>query len=155
MSSNRPLMLNEIRYAERLCQRTARLYRHIQAGGVFLSVAAASATLSALSKSVPDWIAIWGAVIFTGVGALLIAMRPSDKAAINESDAKRYAALRARAPALSDDQLRTAIDEARPSDAQEFEALRNVAYNDVVLEVGQPGYVLRLTLPQQVLAALA
>lgn len=155
MSVDRALMLNEVRYAERLCQRTARLYRHVQGTGVFLTVIGGSAILSALAKNLPDFIAYGGAILFTVFGALLIAMRPADKAAMNEADAKRYAALRVRAASLDDKSLRTAIDEARPSDVPEFEALRDVAYNDVAMEVGQPTYKIQLTVPQRLLAAIA
>jgi hypothetical protein len=155
MSATRPMMLNEIRYAERLCQRTARFYRHIQSAGVFLSVVAGSATLSALAKTFPEWVAISGAVVFTLVGAGLICMRPADKAATNETDAKRYSALRARAATLTDEQLRAALDESRVSDTPEFEALRNVAYNDVVIEVGQPTHRMPLTVSQRLLSAFA
>lgn len=148
-------MLNEIRYAERLCQRTARFYRHVQAAATFLTVLGGSAILTSTMRNVPDEVAWIGAAAFTVFGAVMIAMRPADKAAANEADAKRYAALRVRAAHLDDQQLRGAIDEARPADAPEFEALRDVAYNDVVLEVGQPAYRLPLTLPQRVLAAIA
>ena len=155
MSDDRHTMLSEIRYAERLCQRTARLYRHVQALGTGLSVIGGSAALSALSKTTPDWLAIAGAVVFTVAGAMLIAIRPADKAAPNEVDVKRYAALRARASSLDDKALRAAIDEAHLSDAVEVDSLRDVAYNDVAQEVGQPGYKIPLTLPQRMLAAIA
>lgn len=148
-------MLNEIRYAERLCQRTARLYRRVQVTGSFLSVLAGSATLTALAESIPHEVSIVGGVAFAVFGAALLVTRPGDKAAINEIDAKRYAAVRAKASTLDDAALRTAINEARIGDVPEIETLRDVAYNDVALEVGQPSYVVTLNRRQKLLAALA
>jgi hypothetical protein len=155
MSADRAVMLNEIRYAERLCQRTARLYRHVQTAGTWLTIVGGSGALTAMSKALPDWVAIGGAIMFTVAGAMLVAMRPADKAAQNEVDLKRYAALRVKAANLDDKALRAAIDDARPSDAPEFEALREVAYNDVVEEVGQPTYKVPLKRHQRWLAAIA
>jgi hypothetical protein len=113
MSDERAVILGEIRYAERLCQRTARLYRHVQSFGTWLAVIGGSGTLAALSNSVPGWVLITGALTLAATGAALIAMRPADKAAINEAEAKRYAALRARAGNLEDTALRAALEEAR------------------------------------------
>ena len=47
------------------------------------------------------------------------------------------------------------LRDARLSDAVEVDSLRDVAYNDVAQEVGQPGYKIPLTLPQRMLAAIA
>jgi hypothetical protein len=88
-------------------------------------------------------------------GAIAVAVRPADKAAQNELDVKRYAALRAKSSGMEDDLLRQSIDEARNSDAAEIEALRDVAYNDVVQEVGRPDYSVPLSLQQRLIAALA
>lgn len=155
MSDVRAVTLNEVRYAERLCQRTARLYRHIQTFGTWLTVIGGSGTLAALAKSAPDLLPIAGAIVFTVAGAALIAIRPADKAAINESEAKRYATLRARAAALDDNALRVALEEARQSDAAEVESLRDIAWNDVVDEVGQSSQKVPLSIPKRVLAAIA
>jgi cation transport regulator ChaB len=155
MSNERAITLNEIRYAERLCQRTARLYRHLQSFGTWLAVAGGSGTLAALANNVPGWIPITGAIVFAATGAALIAMRPADKAANNEADAKRYATLRTRAIYLDDTALRTALEEARQSDVAEVESLRDVAWNDVAQEVGQGDKQVTLSIQQRFLAALA
>ena len=155
MLEARALILNEIRYAQRLCQRTARLYRHVQTFGTVVTVIGASAALSALSSSFPGWVAVAGATLSTIFGAVLLAVRPADKAAANEVDAKRYAGLKAKDATLDDAALQAALDEARAADAVEFESLRNVAYNDVVLELGQPGYLIPLRLHQKMLQAIA
>jgi hypothetical protein len=155
MSDERTVTLNDIRYAERLCQRTARLYRRMQWFGAVGSVIAAGATLSALTDLFPEQVSVVGGILFAIFGASLLVTRPGDKAAMNELDAKRYAAVRAKAPSLDDKALRMALDEARISDAPEIETLRDVAYNDVAREVGNPDYCVPLNSRQKLLAALA
>jgi hypothetical protein len=145
----------EIRYAERICQRTARFYRRLQAFGTWLTVVSGSATLSVLLKTVPDWVAIFGALVFAVTGAALLAIRPSDKAAQNEADQRKYANLRIDAADMDLEQLQIALDKAKPSDVPEIEPLRDVAYNDVVTEYGRADCVTPLRMHQRILAALA
>lgn len=153
----RLILLNEVRYAERLCQRTARLYRRVQSAGTFLTVLGGSATLSSLSSQVPPWVAIAGAAAFTVFGALLLTVRPADKAASNEADCRRYAKVRAEAASASTstEQLRVALQKARESDTAEVESLRAVAFNDVMQEIGQEREAIPLRPTQKLLAALA
>ena len=155
MSNDRAIIFSEIRYAERLCQRTARLYRHVQGFGTWLAVIGTSGTLAALANNIPNWVPIAGAIVLASTGAVLIAMRPADKAAISEADAKRYAALRTRGSGLDDKELRAALEEARQSDVAEFESLRDVAWNDVVQEVGHADKKVMLSMPQRFMAAIA
>ncbi len=156
MTPERSNLLNEIRYAERLCQRTARLYRRVQSVTTFLSVLGGSAALSAaVSATMPTWLPVVGACVFAIFGAIAITIRPADKAAQNEQDAKRYAALRAKSHTLEDQALRQALDEARASDVGEIETLRDVAYNDIVREIGKSEAAVHLNFQQKVLAAWA
>lgn len=148
-------LLHQIRYAERICQRTARLYRRAQSTGVWLAVVSGSATLSAISTNVPVAVSAVGAVVLAMTGAALLAMRPADKAAANEADSRKYANLRAGAADMDCDQLLSALEKARASDVQEVEPLRDVAYNDVVAEYGREDCQVPLTRSQRLLAALA
>ena len=148
-------LLNEARYAERLCARTARLYRRAQSVGVFVTVLGGSAAVVSLSGKVPDWLTAAGVACFAVFGAALLAIRPADKAASNEADARRYAKLRSDAASMSVEQLAVALNKARETDTSEIEPLRDVAYNDVVREIGRPDVVLPLNLTQRLLAALA
>ena len=153
---NRPVLMNEIRYAERLCQRTARFYRHVQAMNTFLSVVGGSTAVSAtFATGLPAWIQITGACTFAIFGGLNIAMRPADKAAQNEMDAKRYAALRLKAISMDDATLQLALQEARVGDTAEVESLRDVAFNDVLNEIGQTGLLIPLSLRQRAFACVA
>lgn len=145
----------EIRYAERICQRTARFYRRLQVFGTWLAVVSGSATLSVLLKTVPHWVAILGALVFAATGAALLAIRPADKAAQNEADQRKYATLRIDAADMNSQQLQLALDKAKASDVPEIEPLRDVAYNDVVTEYGRADCVAPLRMHQRILAALA
>ena len=155
MSDTIQQLRSEARYSERLCQRTARLYRRVQTTGTFLTIIGGSGTLAALVKDVPVWVPTSGAILLAVMGAALIAIRPSDKAAANESDAKRYSALLASSTSMSEDELRRALEVARQSDAVEVEPLRNVAYNDVVLEIGADSAKVPLGRTERLFAMLA
>ena len=148
-------MMSRIRYAERLCERTARLYRRIQAFGTFATVVGGSAVLSALSPAIPQWVSLAGGCAFALFGAAMIAVRPGDRAAANEADVRRYARLRHESTRMDDAVLEAALHKAAESNAPEVESLRNVAYNDVARELGREDVAFRLTWPQRVMAALA
>lgn len=147
--------INEARYAERLCLRTARLYRHLQAFGTFGTVFAGSAAMGAALGSVPQALAPWGAMAFAAFGAALLAIRPADKAAANEADARRYAKVRTEAATLDAAAARQLLDKARETDAAEVESLRDVAYNDVLAEIGRPDLAIPLGVGKRMLAAIA
>jgi hypothetical protein len=155
MDKDKTILLGEIRYAERLCLRTARLYRHIQATSVFLSVIGGSAVISSASGNLPAWVPVAGGAMLAIFGAMNLAMRPADKAVANEVDAKRYAKLRTSAQSMSASELQTALEAARESDVQEVESLREVAYNDLVREIGREDESIPLRMHQKLLSALA
>lgn len=153
--SEREIITGEIRYAIRLCQRTARLYRRIQTFGVFLSIVGGSAVVVSSAMTVPHFITYAGSLLLAIAGAALVAVRPADKAANNEADVRRYQALMAKLPALEDDALSAALDEAHQGDAQEVEPLRNVAYNDVVTEIGRADKAVPLSFSERALKMIA
>ena len=145
-------LLKEVRYSERLCTRTARLYRHLQTAGTTMSIIGGSAVVvGALQPS----IAPIGAAVVAVFGAALIAVRPADKAAVNEVESRKYAKLRTEARDMNPEQLETALNKTRESDVAEVEALRFVAYNDLADEIGQPSYKYKLTALQKLVGALA
>lgn len=148
-------LLNEVRYAERLCQRTARLYRRIHTTTVFLSVLGGSGVVSAVGGSMPAWMPITGGVLLAVFGAVNLAVRPADKAAANEGDAKRYAQLRSAGQAMTTEELQTALNKAHESDTSEVESLREVAYNDLAHEIGRSDAIIPLRAHQKLLSALA
>lgn len=148
-------LTHEARYAQRLCERTARLYRRAQTVGVFLSVLGGSAAISASANWWPAWVPAAGAVALALVGGAMLAVRPGEKAAQNEGDVRKYAELLRQAPGLDDVALTEALAKARLTDVPELETLRQVAYNDLVVEVGTPELAAPLTVSQRLLSAVA
>lgn len=148
-------LVAEIRYAIRLCQRTARLYRRVQTLGTFVSIIGGSAIMAGLYAAMPTSVTLAGMALMAASGAALIAIRPADKAAQNEADIKRYQTLMAKASALNAEQLQGAIDEAHQGDAPEIEGLRNVAYNDVMREINREDQSIPLSSNERLLKALA
>jgi hypothetical protein len=150
-SLTRPELQAQIRYAQVLAQRTARLYRRAQTVGTFFAVVSGSAVLFAA----PDAARLAALAVLALAGAALLAVRPADKAAANEADAKRYADLMHASHDLPLDQLPAAIAAAHRSAAQEVEPLREVAYQQVLREIGRPDYLIPLTFSQRFVGALA
>jgi hypothetical protein len=101
------------------------------------------------------WMALAGTVTLAVFGALNLSIRPETKAAANEADAKRYAQLRTAASDMTTAQLAAALQRARETDAPEVETLRDVAYNDLAIEIGRPDAMIRLSPLQKLLSAVA
>lgn len=79
----------------------------------------------------------------------------ADKATQNEYDVRRYQALSARAVNMNDKELEQAIEDAHNDDAPEIESLRDVAYNDMVLEFNRPDVLATLSPMQKIPKTLA
>lgn len=148
-------VINQARYAQRLCERTARLYRRLQTACVFVSVIGGSAALAALGQWTPTWLPPLGAAMLALAGAIQLSVRPADKAAANEVDVKRYAELQTQMRTMTWEEASNAFAAAQHADAAEVEPLRDVAYNDVLRETGNAAMALPLRIHQRVLAALA
>lgn len=149
------VLMNEIRYAQRITQRTARLYRRVATFLTFTAIVGSSGLATSLSTALPKWLVVVGAVLLACAGAAALAVRPLEKAILNEQDYKRYTALETQALGMDEAALAAALAKARESDAAEIELLRDVAYNDVVIESGRQDMATKLTTPQRLIAALA
>ena len=143
-----------LRYAQRLCQRTARFYRRLQTTLTFISLLAGSSAVAALAAQLPVPSA-WLLGVFAIFGCINLALRPADKIAANEADVRKYGALLAKVNVVDTATLQQMLDEARLSDTAEIEPLRPVAYNDVVLEVDEPDALIPLSPMQKLMGALA
>lgn len=148
-------LTGEIRYALRLTERTARFYRNIQTVGVFISIIGGSAAVASAVGGVPVVITVIGGILLATSGAALIAIRPADKAAKNEVDVARYRSLMARSVGMNDSALEKALEEAHADDTQEIESLRDIAYNDMVREIGREDEKIELSKFQIFLERLA
>jgi len=98
-----------------------------------------------LTTLFPVWVPIMGGIVFVSMSAALMAIRPADKAAINEADMKRYQALKAKAETMDSSQIAVALEDARTGDCPEIDALRNVAYNDIMKEINREDQSIKLT----------
>ena len=149
------ILMNEIRYAQRITQRTARLYRRLTTFFTFSAIIGGSGLASAMSAAAPEWLVFAGGALLACTGAAALAIRPLEKAILNEQDVKKYSTLETQAVSMDAPALRAELAKARESDAAEVELLRDVAYNDVVVESGRSDLASPLTLPQKLIAALA
>lgn len=154
MDQTKEQLQGEIRYAQRLGQRTARLYRRAQTTFTFLSLVAGSGAIAALSAQMPQ-LTFWLAITFAVFSSVNIAVRPAEKIAANDTDVRKYAALLAKSESIDIHELKKLIAEARQSDAAEVEPLRDVAYNDVMLEINRPDALIRLHSMQKIMGILA
>ena len=148
-------LLSEIRYNERLCTRTARLYRKTSAAMTFFGILGGTAVLSALLQKFPPWVSLSGAAVFAAIGALSVSMKPVEKAIGAEADGKRYTQLKARARQMAPAELREALEKLQENDVPEIESLRMVAFNDTVTERGRPEQAVPLSFRQRFVAMLA
>ena len=108
-----------------------------------MTVLAGASTLTALVPKIYDWVPVFGGLVLAVFGASLVAIRPADKAAIAEVQAKKYREAR-----VATD-LEAAMNKIRESDPHEIESLRQPVYNEVVREVGQDVYAEKLSIRQQ------
>lgn len=154
MDEDKDELYFNFRYAQRLCQRTARFYRRIQTSLIFMSLLAGSSAVAALAAQLPAQSA-WLLATFAVFGCIQLAVRPADRIAANEADMRKYSGLLAKLNLLDAAALQQLLDEARQSDTIEVEHLRPVAYNDVVLEIDEPDALIPLTPMQKLMGALA
>lgn len=120
MDVTKDQLLGEIRYAQRLCQRTARLYRRAPTVFTFLSLLAGSSAIVSLSAKLPFGVTISLAILFAAFGAANVAVRPAEKVAANDADARKYAVLLTKVIPVADvAAVQAMLAEARQSDVPE------------------------------------
>ena len=145
----------EVRYSQRLCQRTARLYRRVRTTSTFLRVTAGSAALVSVASNLPPEFALLSATAFSVFAAVNRAIRPAEWIAQNDSDVQKYAVLLAKSEDLEVPSLRQLIAEAQQTDAPEVEPLRDVAFNDVMREINREDALIPISRAQKFLGAIA
>lgn len=146
---DRAVLLNELRYAERICERQARLYRRGQFVSGWLSIVGATATVAAVASHLPHWAQLTLSMIAAGLGIAFHLMRLGDKAAVIEAQKKIYGGVRTAA------NLEHALDVARSTAPPQLEALRMVCFNDVLREIGRADEVQKLCWWQRLIGAVA
>jgi ABC-type multidrug transport system fused ATPase/permease subunit len=155
MNQTREQFEGEIRYAQILSERTARMYRRLQTVGTFLSIVGMSAVLATALSSMSDAWTLSAAAVFLISTAIMLTVKPAEKVTRWEEDLQRYRDLMARSKTMTLEQLDAALQDVRRSDAPEVAPLREVAFNQMLHEINRADQLIRLTLGQRVLAQLA
>jgi ferritin-like protein len=107
-----------------------------------------------LGKS-PDFAVIAGLVL-SAASVLDRVIDPAHKRAAFIQDYKRYAALKRAVQGKAAEEAEKLLAKAREDDADEIEALRDVAYNDVLKQLGRDSeYLVKLSVFQRIMAAAA
>lgn len=136
MDASRDAVLFNIRYAVRVLERHVRLWRRIDGAVRLVALLAGSAAIGAVGAENRDLALLLG-LAFALFQALEFALRPADVAAQSAAQRKLYAALYARARQSETGALAGAYEALVAEDEVIVpEALRRLAYNDVVRERG-------------------
>lgn len=136
METTRTDTLFNIRYAARVLERHCRLWRRIDGAVRFSAILAGSGAIAALGAQ-NTGLTIAAGVVFAVFQAIEYAVRPAEVAARSMAQGKQYAALLAHQRGLSDEALVDSLEAVRVEDEIiVMDALRRLAYNDVVRERG-------------------
>ncbi len=148
--------LFSLRYAARVLERHARLWRRIDAAVRLAGLLAGSSAFAALMAESRGFTLVFG-VVFAVLQAVEFALRPAEQAAQSIAQRRPYAALAARSEAMDDAGLKAAYLQLHAEDDVIVpESIRTLAYNDVVLEKGcDPAHLNPLDRWQRFVAFLA
>lgn len=136
MQASRFATLFNLRYAGRVLERHARLWRRIDGAVRLAALMAGSSAIAALGAQNQS-AAIGLGLVFAALQAVEFALRPADAAARAMAMRRQYAQLLAREARLDGAALSEAYAElVAADDIVVSEALRRLAYNDVAQERG-------------------
>jgi len=136
MPDPRQTTLFNLRYAARVLERHARMWRRIDAAVRLAALLAGSGAIGAIGAQNSRLALALGAV-FALLQAVEFALRPAGLAARSMAQRKQYASVFARARTTSDEALADAYATLAAEDEVIVpEPLRRLAYNDVVRERG-------------------
>jgi len=152
----RQKLCSEIRYTQRLAQRSARLWWRIDAVGTLTFVLGSSVSVANFVKLLPPFIGASASVITILIATLMVCLRPAQKASLNEADVRKYDELLVlERSGTSTQKLAVLLAKAHQTDAPEIETLRDVAYNDVCSEINRADYACKLSVWQRTMAIMA
>lgn len=128
--------LFELRYAIRVLERQARLWRRLDAMIRFFGLLSGTAAFAAITHASQNLTLSFG-ILFAVLQAVEYTLTPSVKAAAAQYHAKQYAVILAEQSRITPEELRQKLLDVRAQDEiVVFEALRKLAYNDVAQEYG-------------------
>jgi len=152
----RQAICSEIRYTQRLAQRSARLWWRVDALGTLAFVLGSAGAVANLGALLPPFVAVLASVVTVVIAALMVCLRPAQKAVLNDMDVRKYDELRTlERSGTSTQKLAVLLAKAHQTDAPEIEALRDVAYNDVLNEINRADCASKLGLWQRTVAIMA
>ena len=108
-----------------------------------------------LKTSTPGWLVTLIALIWAALHAAGQIMKPGERSALNLHDSRRYSRLRTRHRASKPSTIQRELDKLRETDTPEVESLRDIAWNDVMVESGNTSQVVKLSWFQHVLRYLS
>jgi len=152
----RQKLCSEIRYTQRLAQRSARLWWRIDAIGTLAFVLGSAGAVSNLANLLPSYIAALASFCTVLIAAVMVCLRPAHKASLNDADVRKYSELMTlERSGTSTPKLAALIAKAHQTDAPEIETLRDVAYNDVCNEINRAEHAVKLNFWQRTMSAMA
>ena len=151
IAKERARLLNEVRYAERLCHRTARLYRRIASILAWVTLIGGSSAFLALKHETAGWLVATAGIIWAALHALDQVMKPAAKSALNLHDSKRYSRLMTQHRKSLPTTIQRELDKLRENDGLEVESMRDIAWNDVMVESNNLAMVVPLSRWQRLL----
>lgn len=125
----------DVKYCIRLNTLLQRFYQRLASLFLFSELAGGSVAFSAFVAKHPDLAGQVGLFI-AAVALGNIVLKPTEKAFQADELRRQYQRLAAKAPKLALDQLDEQLAELRQSLAPDIEGVRNVAYNDNLVESG-------------------
>lgn len=135
MEKSKHTLLFELQYAQRVCTLHHRLYRRIRAVLQFATLIGAAGAVKSVIAEKPETAAYSG-IVLAVVAVIDQVLDPAGRAATYNEDYKRYTRLLRVARNLAAEAIQAEIDLLQEDDEPEIEALRPVAYNDVIEECG-------------------
>lgn len=145
----------EIDYALRLCLRHRKFYGHLRSVFMFINLFGTTAAVTAVFAKSPD-IALIAGLVLSAVSVIDRVIDPAKKRASFVQDYKRYAKVQRAIVGKSPADAEKLLLAAREDDSDAIEALRDVAYNDVLLQQGSAAeYMIKLGIGKRLIAAVA
>lgn len=135
MEKSKHTLLFELQYAQRLCTLHYRLYRRVRGVLQCATLLGAAGAVKSVVAADPK-VAVFSGVALAIVAAIDQVLDPAARAATYNEDYKRYTRLFRVARSMEPHAIQAEIELLHEDDEPEIEALRQVAYNDVVEECG-------------------
>jgi hypothetical protein len=155
MSDPKFALLRELRYAERLARRTARMYRRMDTACILTVIGAGSLSLAMLANHhLPAALSIASGAVAALAAVVVLTVRPLEKGFTHRLQARKYAALDAASIHMALQDLRRECHAVQKITTRHIKPLHDIVCNDMMLEIGRPDLVLPLRIHQKLLCVV-